>query len=109
MLEIEIKLNPYGSDLGKEAIGKILIANIGKWEDKSLPLTHSSTKHNYYNYVYVLSDGCIGVVKRHDRSEDIFALLARCMNPSSKVHLENCNANERKTILSLLERLNPVI
>ena len=109
MIEIEIKLNPYGNDLEKEVIGKILIANIGKWDDKSLPQIHSSHKHNYYNYVYVLSDGRVGVVKRHDRSEDIYALLARCMNPSSIVQLESCSPKERLTILSLLERLNPVI
>lgn len=103
MIDIEINLNPYGQDQQVTQIGRILIANVGKWEDKSLPPTHS--KHNYYNYVYVLENGHFGLVKRHDRNEDIYALLARCMHPASKVTWDSLTSNERDTIKRLLARL----
>lgn len=103
MIDIEIKLNPYGQDLECTPIGRILIANVGKWWDKTLPPTHS--KHNYYNYVYVLEDSSFGLVRRHDRAENIYALLARCMQPSSKVNWKDLALNEQETITRLLERL----
>lgn len=103
MIDIEIKLNPYGQDQEGTPIGRILIANVGKWEDKTLPPTHS--QHNYYNYVYVLEDGHFGLVKRHDRAEDVYALLARCMHISSRFSFDSLSKNEQDTIKRLLERL----
>ena len=106
MIDIEIKLNPYGQDLECTPIGRILIANVGKCEDKTLPSTHS--KHNYYNYVYVLENGHFGLVRRHDRAEDIYSLLSRCMHISSRFSWDSLNSNEQETIKRLLERLNPL-
>lgn len=103
MIDIEIKLNPYGQDLECTPIGRILVANTGRWNDNTLPPTHS--KHNYYNYVYVLEDNSFGLVKRHDRAESIYALLARCMQPSSRVNWKDLSLNEQETITRLLERL----
>lgn len=103
MIDIEINLNPYGQDQQVTQIGRILIANVGKWEDKSLPPTHS--KHNYYNYVYVLENGHFGLVKRHDRSEDIYALLARCMHISSRVSWMSLTIGQQETVRRLLTRL----
>lgn len=103
MIDIEIKLNPYGRDLECTPIGRIIIANAGPWEDKTLPPTHS--KHNYYNYVHDLDDSSFGLVRRHDRAENIYALLARCMQPSSRVNWKDLSLNEQETITRLLERL----
>jgi hypothetical protein len=104
MIDIEIKLNPYGQDLECTPIGRILIANTGKWEDKTLPPTHS--KHNYYNYVCVLGDGTFRVVRRHDRAESIYALLARCLAVEAKVEVSFLTKVEKDTITRLLERLD---
>ena len=103
MIDIEIKLNPYGTDQECRSIGRILIANVGRWKDKTLPLTHS--KHNYYNYVWVTEDGHFGLVKRHDRAENIYALLARCLHVSSKFSWDSLSTNEQDTVKRLLERL----
>lgn len=103
MIDINIVLNPHGTDQECRSIGRILIANIGRWEDKTLPPTHS--KHNYYNYVWVTEDGHFGLVKRHDRAENIYALLARCMQPSSKINWKDLALSEQETITRLLERL----
>ena len=103
MIDIEIKLNPYGQDLECTPIGRILIANVGRWEDKTLPPTHS--KHNYYNYVWVTEDKSFGIVKRHDRAENIYALLARCLHVSSKFSWDSLSTNEQDTVKRLLERL----
>lgn len=103
MIDIEIKLNPYGKDQECRSIGRILIANVGRWEDKTLPPTHS--KHNYYNYVYVLEDKSFGFVRRHDRAESIYALVARCLHVSSKFSWDSLSTNEQETITRLLERL----
>ena len=103
MIDIAIKLNPYGQDLECTSIGRILIANVGRWEDKTLPPTHS--KHNYYNYVWVTEDGHFGLVRRHDRAENIYALLARCLHVSSKFSWDSLSTNEQDTVKLLLERL----
>lgn len=103
MIDINIVLNPYGTDQECESIGRILIANVGKWDDKTLPPTHS--KHNYYNYVWVTEDGHFGLVRRHDRAESIYALVARCLHVSSKFSWDSLSTNEQETIKRLLERL----
>lgn len=104
MIDIEIKLNPYGQDLECTPIGNILIANTGRWVDKTLPPTHS--KHNYYNYVCVLGDGTFRIVRRHDRAENIYALLARCLAVEAKVEASFLTKVEKDTITRLLERLD---
>ena len=103
MIDIEIKLNPYGTDQECRSIGRILIAIVGRWEDKTLPPTHS--KHNYYNYVWVTEDKSFGIVRKHDRAENIYALLSRCMQPYSKINWEDLALSEQETIARLLERL----
>ena len=103
MIDINIVLNPHGTDQECTPIGRILIANVGRWEDKTLPPTHS--KHNYYNYVWVTEDKSFGIVRRHDNAENIYALLARCMQPSSKINWKDLALSEQETITRLLERL----
>lgn len=103
MIDITIELNPYGQNQACKTIGRILIANVGPWIDKTLPQTHS--KHNYYNYVWVTEDGHFGLVRRHDRAESIYALVARCLHVSSKVSWDSLSTHEQDTIKRLLERL----
>ena len=102
MIEINIALNPYGLDYENLTIGEILIANIGKYDGKDIPKPHSG--RDYYNYMYMFADKRWGIVYRHDRSEDIYALLTRIFSNKHQIH-EPTEFKEQ--YLSLLKRLNP--
>ena len=100
MIEINIALNPYGLDYENLTIGEILIANIGKYDGKDIPKPHSVR----YYYMYMFADKRWGIV-RHDRSEDIYALLTRIFSNKHQIH-EPTEFKEQ--YFSLLKRLNPL-
>ncbi len=101
MIEVNIALNPYGLDYEKLTIGKILIANIGKYDEKEISKPHGG--RNYYNYMYMFADKRWGIIYRHDRSEDIYALLTRVFTNKHNMH-EPTEFKEQ--YFRFLERLN---
>ena len=54
----------------------------------------------------VLGDGTFRIVRRHDRAENIYALLARCLAVEAKVEASFLTKVEKDTITRLLERLD---
>lgn len=105
MIETNIMLNPYGFNAELISIGRILIANIGECEEKPL-LTHFEAE--YYNYFYMLGDGRWGIIYRHNRKEDIYALLTRVFSNKHNTHVPSENKVALDHYNSFTKRLNPL-
>lgn len=73
MLMTNINLYPYGDSSKCEVVGGIAIANIG--EHKPILITHDKTV--YYDYIFAFANGKWGIVRRHDRRQDVYSLMKR--------------------------------
>lgn len=73
MLMTNINLYPYGDSSKCEVVGGIAIANIG--EHKPLLIAHDKTV--YYDYIFAFANGKWGIVRRHDRRQDVYSLMKR--------------------------------
>ena len=73
MLMTNIALYPYGDSSKCEVVGGIAIANIV--EHKPVLITHDKTV--YYDYMFAFADSRWGIVRRHDRRQDVYSLMKR--------------------------------